>query len=88
MRAAHYNFFLIADFHFDVVDGLADMSRLGRDARIIHGANSSGFGEAVDLQHWNTEHQEKLLRLWSQRRRSANYCPQIWAESLFDFAED
>src|ERR1700732_2931727 len=62
VRAADDDFFIFCDFHFDATNGLADVARLDRDARVVERADGCGFREAVDLQYRYAEPQEKLLR--------------------------
>src|SRR5260370_4166995 len=86
--AAHDDFFIFAELHLDSANRRADVTRLDGQARIIQRANAGGFREPVGLQHGNAEHQKKLLRLWSERRRTADQRAQVRAKSLVNLSKD
>src|SRR6266852_7944978 len=78
VRAAHYDLVVLAEPHLDAADGWPYPS--GFDvARIIHSANGSGLGQAIDLQYWNTQHIEVELRVHVQRRGTADQGFQVLA---------
>ena len=88
IRAAHDDFLVVAESHFDAGNRWANAS--GRDViGIVHGADTGRLGQPVNLQHGNAEHIEIILRLGSERRRSANQGLQILADHfLADGRED
>src|SRR5947207_3910155 len=59
-----------------------------RHARLIERADASGFGESIRLQNGNPEHQEKLLRLRSERRGTADQRAKVRAESVANLPKD
>ena len=81
IRAAHENFVVFADFHFDARNRGADASRLDV-TRIVHRANGRGFREAVNLEHGNPQHHEKQLRFPSERRGTANQRAKIRSQAF------
>src|SRR6266481_8527545 len=86
--AGDKDFFILAGFHFDARNGLADAARFGGDARVVHGADSAGFRQAIDLPDGDTEHREEILCFGSERRGAADQAAQIGTEAFTDFAED
>src|ERR1700739_1680713 len=47
IRPADNDLVVLAGFHFDAGNGLADAAGVGRDARVVHGADAAGFRKAV-----------------------------------------
>src|SRR5258707_12164613 len=88
IRAANQDFFILAGFHFNAGNGLADAAGFGGNARVVHGANATRFREAINLPDGDTEHREEILCLRSERRGAADQSAQIGAEAFTDFAED
>ena len=65
VRAADYDFFVFADFHFDAVDRRTHVAGARRDTGIVHGADAGRFREAVDLENGNAQHEKEMLRFRS-----------------------
>ena len=76
IRPAHDDLIVVAQPHLDARNRWPDASRHDM-LRIVHGADRRRFGQTVDLQHGNAEHLEVILRLRSERRRSADQGLQV-----------
>src|SRR6266699_3210610 len=88
MRPAHNDLFAFSQLHLDSGNHRADVARLDGHARVIERANAGGFREPVCLEHRNTEHQKKLLRLRSERCGTADQSPQVRAKALSNLSKD
>ena len=49
MWTADNDFFVVCDFHFDATNGLAHVTWLDRNARVVERADRRGFGEPIGL---------------------------------------
>src|SRR5712692_1095644 len=88
VRAAHDDLFVFGNLHLNSSNHCADIARLDGHARIIERADAGGFREPVSLQHGNAEHQEKLLRIRSERRRATNQRTEVRAEAFANLSKD
>src|SRR6202040_2485767 len=88
IRPADEDLFVVAGFHFDAENGLADAAGFRCDARVVHRADAAGFREPVDLPDGNAKHGEEVLRFRSKRRGTADQAAQVKAEAFADFSED
>src|ERR1700730_17710821 len=88
VRAADDDFFVVGDFYLDATNRRAHTARFNWNARIVQGADSGRFREAVGLQHRDAEHQEKLLRFGRERRRTTYERAKVRTEAFFDLAEN
>src|SRR5712692_7507842 len=88
VRAAHDDLFIFSQLHLDSSNHCADIARLDGHARIIERADAGGFREPVSLQHGNAEHQEKLLRIRSERRRATDQRAEMRAEAFANLSKD
>ena len=75
------NLLALAQLHFNSADRRPNPSRFDM-AWVIHRANGSCLGQAINLQHRYSEHHEIKLRLHIQRSRAANQRFQIRADHL------
>src|SRR5260370_22494293 len=80
--------FIFVELHFDSPNRGAAVARLDGQAWIIQRANARGLREPVGLQHWDAEHQEKLLRLRSERRGTADQRTQVWSKARANLSKD
>src|SRR5579872_519850 len=80
-RPANNNLIVVAQLHLDPRDGRSHASghRMGG---IVHGADAGGFGKTVYLKDGNAQHPEIVLSFWSQRGRTADQRPQVFANHL------
>src|SRR5438270_12294317 len=88
MRSAYNDFIIFSDFHLDAANRLPYVPGLDWSARIVQRTNRGSLREAIGLQDWNAEHQEKLLGLGRERSRAANECAKMRAEALLDLVEN
>ena len=88
VRTAHDDLIVFGELHFDSGNRSAHVTGLDRHARIIERADAGGFGESIRLQNGNAEHQEKLLRLRSERRGTADQRAKVRAESVANLPKD
>src|SRR6185503_18476533 len=58
--SVHKNLVVLTQLHFDSRHGAADAARF-EAARVVHGADGCGLGEAVHLQDGNAQHHEVKL---------------------------
>jgi len=88
VQTTHDDLFIFDEFHLDSANRGANVARLDRHARVIQSADSSGFGKPIRLQHGDSEHQEELLRLRSERRGTADQRAKVRAEALANLSKD
>src|SRR5277367_6384619 len=88
IRAAHHDFVVLRDFHFKAGDRWTDVAGFDGRARVVHGADAGGFGQAVDLQNWDLQHFKKFLRFLRKRRGAADQRAEMRAETRFYLIED
>src|SRR2546426_6697339 len=82
VRPADDDFIVLAELHFDSLDGWANASGFNL-ARVVQGADSSSFGESIALHYRDAEHHEVALGLHTQRSRATDKGFQIRANHLF-----
>ena len=78
----NHNFIILTELHLDPGNRRPHSSR-NRVARIVHGADSGGFREPIDLQHRNAQHGEITLSFRRERSRSADQGLDILSHHLF-----
>src|SRR5260370_31760773 len=88
MRPAHNDLFVFSHLHLDSGNRRADVARLDAHARVIERANAGGFRAPVCLEHRNTDHQKKLLRLRGERSGTADQRAQVRAKALSNLSKD
>src|SRR6266851_9293912 len=88
VRPAHNDLIVLADLHLDSTNHRADIARLDRHARVIQRANAGSFRQPIRLQHRNSEHQKKLLRIRSERRGTADQRSKMRAKALANLSKD
>src|SRR5712691_6877759 len=82
VRPADDDFIVLAELHFDSLDGWANASGFNV-ARVVQGADSSSFGKSIALQYRDAEHHKVALSLHIQRSRATDKGLQIRANHLF-----
>ena len=87
IRSANEDFAILAHLHFNPGNRRSHAPWFD-SRRIVHRADGRSFREAVDLQHGNSQHHEKQLRLAGQRRGAANQRAQIRSQPLADRGKD
>src|SRR6266571_4934 len=81
--AAHENFAVVCNAHFDACDRRADRS-LARLERVIERDDRRGFGEAVALNNGEADAPPELFEVRRQRRRTDDKGPELQAECRVD----
>src|SRR5439155_26973050 len=81
--AAHQDLAVVGDLHLDTRDRLADGS-LFRAERMIQGHDRCGLGQAVSLNHDESELGPERFERWFERGGADDKCPELETECAMD----